>query len=111
MIQIKPANPTVNVLGTIVGFLIPGGSAVKLTVSSHISIAGYLQGTSPDNILVFQFYDKEGQKFYPFTFKDFQRYAHARVAIDDWSGQLVKLLHTSSDSKVADSSFIGIDLF
>lgn len=57
------------------------------------------------------FKDREGHKVSAFSFKDYQRYAHIRVAIDEWADQLATLLDSTQDVMVEDRYIIAVNPF
>jgi hypothetical protein len=109
LVQLVPSNPGINLVGTAAGFFIPGGGLIKIAGESSAAIEGYSCQGGPDIKLFEQFKDREGQKASPFTLKDFQRYAHIRVMLDDWASQIAQLLATSSAVEIEESLPFSVD--
>ena len=65
----------------------------------------------PTGAEIFEFKDRESDKNSAFTVKDFQRFAHARVAIDDWADQFAELITTNIEHQVEDSFPFSINPF
>lgn len=110
IVQITPTNPTINLAGTIAGFFVPGGGLIKYAGEGSIAIEGYVESSAVQTTYE-QFADREGQKAAPFTLKDYQRYAHIRIAIDDWSEHIATLLTTAPEYKVEDSLPVSLNPF
>lgn len=108
--EVNPTNPTINILGTIGGFFLPGGSSIKYFGEGSIAMEGFVYAGDP-KIPLEQFKDREGQKTYAFSFKDYQRYAHIRVALDDWAMQLAELISSPHSFKVEDSIPLSLNPF
>lgn len=83
-------------------FFVPGGGLIKVAGKGSVAIEGAVRDADTGEIL-FEFRDREGDKAAPFTVKDFQRFAHAQVAFDEWAKQLVELLATPVTHMVDDS--------
>lgn len=111
LVQIIPTKPGVNLAGTIAGSIFPGGGLIKHFGEGSVAMEGFVDDKKliEEEKLWIQFKDREGQKTSPFSFKDYRRYAHIRVALDDWAMQIVELLTTSGDHKVENSSGLRIN--
>lgn len=107
--ELKPTNPATNALGTVAGFFLYGGGLLKIAGEGSIAMEGVIRNGA-DNEIIVEFRDREGQKIYPFSLKDYQRYAHIRVALDDWADQIAELLSTPSSHKVEDSDLFSLDV-
>ncbi len=70
---------------------------------------GYVEVADDARAVWEEYKDREGQKTSLFSLKDYQRYAHLRVALDDWAKQVVELLSTPPEHKVNDSEGIELD--
>lgn len=92
-----------NVLGTVAGALVPGGSLFAARSSGTIGVEGVVREADTGKPL-FVFSDRERGKTAPFSFNDFRQLSHARAAIDDWSEQLVASCSAAPGSRIADSS-------
>lgn len=99
LVEVKPTNPAVNVLGTAAGVFVPGGGLIKTFGTGSIAFEGAIKDAGSGELFE-QFKDRESDKQSPFTIKDFERYAHLRVIIDDWSKQIVETLVNPSNHKV-----------
>jgi hypothetical protein len=106
LVDVLPTDPAVNVVGTVLGFVAYGGGLVKYFGEGSVAMEGF---TSLDDKALEQFADREGQKLSAFSLKDYQRYAHIRVALDEWAQQIVELLTTPPDHQVEDSDPISIN--
>lgn len=110
LVDIVPTKPTVNILGTIAGFFVPGGGLISYFGEGSIAIEGYVELAESGQLDLWEEYkDKEGQKVGLFSFKDYQKYSHIRVALDDWAMQIVELLTTMPNHKVEDSSALNLN--
>ncbi len=109
LVNLIPTNPGINFAGTIAGFLLPGGGLVKQFGEGSIAFEGYLDQGELENSLYEEFKDRESQKAAPFTLKDYQRYAHLRMIIDEWAAQITELYLTNSEHTVADSLPVSLD--
>ncbi len=96
LVDVIPSNPGINLVGTAAGFFVPGGGLIKLAGESSVAMEGYSCNMSSQIALFEQFKDRETQKASAFTLKDFQRYAHIRVILDDWANQVAQLTVTKS---------------
>lgn len=106
--ELDPTSPTVSVAATAAGFLVPGGGVIRAVGTGSIAIEGIVRDSNTGDILA-TFKDREADKSSPFSVKDFQLYAHARVAIDDWAEQFFKLASTPQDVTVEDSLPISLN--
>lgn len=124
LVEVVPTNPGVNAVGTAAGFFVPGSSAIKLLGEGSVAIEGYLevptgvasapasdgsQSASLSAEVWEAFKDREGQKLSAFSLKDYQQYAHIRVALDDWSRQIAELLNSDASVKVEEASLISLN--
>lgn len=107
--HIVPTSPGVNIIGTVAGFLIPGGGLVRYAGEGSIAMEGYVAEEPSPLFPLEEFSDREGQKASPFTIKDYQLYAHIRLAIDEWAMQLKELLTTPHEHKVEGSNLVSIN--
>ena len=106
--QLVPTNPIVNSVGTTAGFLVPGGSVIKRFGAGSVAMEGRVRDGTKGDILI-EFKDREADKEAPFTIRDFQEYAHVRVAIDEWADQYAELAATPYEHEVGDSLPFTID--
>ena len=111
LVGVVPTNPGVNAVGTIAGFFVPGGGLISFLVEGSVAMEGFVTDGPNQYTLHQQFKDREGKKKSPFSLKDYQKYAHIRVAIDDWSEQIAELLTTSEDHTVKDSLPVTLQAF
>lgn len=102
LVELEPTNPYINIAGTTVGFFVPGGGLIKTFAKGGVAIEGYIDEVN-FKLLLEQFKDKESDKSAPFSVKDFQKYAHIRSAVDDWSMQLAEILTKPVGAEVSDS--------
>ena len=110
IIDLEPTEPAVSVVAAAAGAFIPGAGLLQRAASGSISIAGVIRDGNTGEIIA-EFKDRQSDKIAPFTIKDFQMYAHARQAIDDWSTQFFKLATTNSSEKVEGSSAVTLSPF
>ena len=110
-VELIPTNPGVNFVGTVAGTFVPGGGLIKYFGKGSVAIESFSDHRSrgQGTVLWEQFKDREGQKTSAFTLKDYQRYAHIREIIDEWSMQIVQLLTTPPDHTVEDSAVLSIN--
>lgn len=112
LVQVVPTNPGVNVVGTAAGFFVPGGGLIKAFGEGSVAMEGYIDREPvafEEGRLWEAYRDREGQKIYPFSLKDYQKYAHIRVAIDEWAKQLGDLLNSQYSEKVEDRDLVSIN--
>lgn len=109
LVQVVPANPGVNFIGTVAGFFVPGGGLIKIAGEGSVAMEGYIDEVDSSSNLYEQFKDREGQKTSPFSLKDYQRYAHIRERIDEWAQQLTLMLVTPSQYQVEDADLITLN--
>ncbi len=102
LVEVQPTNPGINIVGTIGGFLLPGGGIIKLLGTGSVAIEGRIRDGESGEVF-FEFKDREIDKASAFSVKDFQMYAHARRTIDEWAGQIAEILSTGSDQQVNDA--------
>ena len=100
--ELEPTSPAISAAATAAGFFVPGGGIIRAASTGSIAIEGIVRDSNTGEILA-TFKDRESDKSSPFSVKDFQLYAHARVAIDDWSEQFFKLATTDDKVTVEDS--------
>jgi hypothetical protein len=101
--KLEPTPTVVNLVGTVAGFVVPGGGLIRRVVpSGSIAIEGVLSDGSTGQRIV-EFKDREADKESPFTIRDFQEYDHARVSIDEWAEQFAELAATPLSHTVSDS--------
>jgi hypothetical protein len=55
------------------------------------------------------FKDREGQKISAFSVKDYQKYAHIRVALDEWAMQIAQLFNTPHDVTVEEVDLLSVN--
>ena len=102
LVDVEPTRPAVNLAGTAAGFVVPGGGLIKTFGGGFVAMEGMV--TDPVDAAVLEaFRDREGSKKAPATIKDYRRYHHIRVALDDWADQLAELLCTPAGHRVEDS--------
>ncbi len=92
LVELEPTNPAINLLGTATGFFVPGGGLIKIAGKGGVAIEGYFENSKEMQLILESFKDRETDKAAPFSVKDFQKYAHIRTAIDDWSVQIAEIL-------------------
>jgi hypothetical protein len=112
LVQIIPTNPGVNVVGTAAGFFVPGGGLIKIFGEGSVAMEGYTErgSATEDPSQIWEGYaDREGQKTSPFSLKDYQKFAHIRVAIDEWVKQIGELLNTKYTETIEDRDLISIN--
>lgn len=110
LVKITPTNPVVNAIGTAAGAFVTGGGLIKSLGEGSVEMEGYV-AEKEDSNLYEEFADREGQKVSPFSIKDYQLYAHIRIALDDWAMQLAELLSTEPEHTVEDSLPVSINPF
>ena len=106
--ELEPTNTAVTVVATAAGAFIPGAGLLQRAASGSITIQGIVRDGNTGDILA-EFKDRQSDKVAPFTIKDFQMYAHARQAIDDWSEQFFQLASTTRDVKVEGALPVSIN--
>lgn len=96
-----------NVLGTALGAVVPGAGLISMRSSGTIGIEGVVREARTKEP-VFVFADRERGKVAPFSFNDFGILSHARVAIDDWSKQIVASCAATPGTRVPDSAVLTL---
>jgi hypothetical protein len=108
LVQVVPTNPGVNIVGTAAGFFVPGGGLIKTFGEGSIAMEGLVEQSADALKTREQYKDRQGQKISFFSFKDYQRYAHLREAIDEWAMQVTGLLNTPHDTKIEGANLVSI---
>lgn len=85
----------------------PLAGLLGVFTKGNIAIEGKVS-LSRSHVPVFQFSDNEKDKMTFYNVRDFQPYAHARVAIREWAAQFEEFCRTYSDHQVKESSFITL---
>lgn len=101
--ELIPSKAWFNAAGTAAGFIIPGGGLITTFGKGSIAIEGRLRDPQTNKVLM-MFADREEDKSAALNLAQLQFYAGAKEAIDDWAKQLVELVNTPPQEKVADSS-------
>ncbi len=106
--QLNPTSVRGNMVKTATGFVIgPLAGVLGVFTKGNIAIEGKV--SIPDTgVSVLQFSDNEKDKMTVYNARDFQPYAHARVAMDEWADQFEEFTRTYSNHKVDESSFITL---
>lgn len=102
LVELDPTLISVNVLGAIAGFFVPGGGLIGRAASGSVAFEAQIRDGTTNEILI-EFRDREADKTAPFTIKDFQEYAHIRQTIEEWADQYAELSATSRTHKVSGS--------
>ena len=99
LVELHPTLPIWNGIGNILALFIPGGGAVSLLGTGSIAMEGLIRDGETADILV-AFRDRQKDKSSLFTIRDFEKYAHARVAIDEWAEAYAELSAAPLGTKV-----------
>lgn len=110
LVELSPTSPLINVIGSAAGYFVPGGGLVKIAGKGRVSMEGMIADGASGEYLE-RFKDREEDKASAFSLKDFQRYAHLRVAIDDWCDQLIAILAKPAEEDTEDSLPIAFNPF
>ena len=110
LVELNSTNPGVNTFGTAAAILFPGGGILKYGGKGSIAFEGILRDGATMEILM-EFKDRWKDKLSIFTIKDFQQFAHARSAIEDWAKQFAELAVTPHDHKVESSWPVTLNPF
>lgn len=102
-------NPT-NVVGNMARYGAPGGSALAPFNKGNIAIEGKLLD-SVTGAELYEFADREQDKFAVVSLRDLSGYGHSRVAIGEWAKQFEELTRTPRTHKVAGSSAVTVNPF
>jgi hypothetical protein len=102
LVELDPTSISINVLGAVAGFFVPGGGLIGRAASGSIAFEAQIRDGSTNEILI-EFRDREADKTAPFTIKDFQEYAHIRKVVEEWADQYAELSATSRTHRVSDS--------
>lgn len=100
-------NPT-NVVGNMVRYGAPGGSAVAPATKGNCALEGKLRDSVTGEVLM-EFADNEQDKFSVVSLRDLSSYGHARTSIKDWAKQFAELMRTPAMHKVEDSSTVTLN--
>lgn len=111
LVQVVPTNPGVNLLGTAAGAFVPGGGLIKTFGEGSIAMEGLVEENNGHIKVREEYKDRQGQKVSLFTLKDYQRYAHIRVALDDWTAQITDLLNSPHDVKIEGANLVSLNPF
>ncbi len=99
IVELNPTNPVVNTVGTAAGFFVPGGGLIKYAGKGSIAIESIIRDGDTGQSLV-EFKDRQSDKAAPITVRDYQEFAHSRVAIDEWSETFAELAATPYEHRV-----------
>jgi hypothetical protein len=97
--ELIPTNTAVTTFGTAAGVFVPPAALLSLAGAGSIAMEAILRDSDTGDSLV-EIRDRESDKTAPISVKDYQRYAHIREAIDDWSRTLAELAATPYTHKV-----------
>ncbi len=110
-LAITELNPTCvrgNVVKTATGFVIgPLAGVIGVFTKGNIAIEGKVT-LSDNGAPVLQFSDNEKDKMTFYNARDFQPYAHALIAMDEWAAQFEEFTRTFSDHTVEESAFFAL---
>jgi hypothetical protein len=109
--EIVPTDVAINATGTFLGFVAPGGGLLKEFGKGSLAFEGYVSQEDLVLEVYEQFKDRETHKVSPFSIKDYQRYAHHRVIMDEWAMQLAGLYGSSSLERIADGNIVQLSPF
>ncbi len=109
LVSIIPTNPGINFAGTVVGFILPGGGLISRFGDGSIAFEGFTNKVPDQGLILEEFKDRESQKASAFTLKDYQRYAHLRMILEEWTKQIVELYFSKGNHQVSDSLPVSID--
>lgn len=89
----------VNLAGTALGAVVPGGGLVKSTAKGSVAVevAAYDGG---NNELLLTWADRKVDQGSLFSFKDFSQLGHQRKAADSWATSLIEVWNTPASHKV-----------
>lgn len=108
--ELNPTSVQGNVVKTAAKFLVgPLSSPLGIFTKGNVAIEGKvtLPGPAP-RVSFVQFSDNEKDKMTFYSARDFQPYAHALVAADEWARQFEEFTRTHSVHKVKESSFFTL---
>jgi Protein of unknown function (DUF3313) len=97
--EVAATNVTINSIGSVAGFFVPGGGALKALASGRVAMEGRVSDALTQELFV-EFADYRSDKRSLFSLRDFQRYAHVRVTISDWCDEMAELAATDYSHKV-----------
>jgi hypothetical protein len=108
--ELNPTSVQGNVVKTAAKFLVgPLSMPLGLFTKGNIAIEGKVTLPGPEPRVSFlQFSDQEKDKMTFYSARDFQPYAHALVAADEWAEQFEEFTRTHPSHKVDESSFITL---
>ena len=102
LVELDPTKIEFNLLGTAVGFFVPGGGAIGRAATGGIAFEAQIRDGSNNKVII-EFKDRETDKSSLFTVKDFEEYGHIRESIDEWAEQYAELSSTARTHRVSDS--------
>lgn len=106
--ELSPTSVRGNAVKTATGFLIgPFAGVLGVFTKGNMAIEGKVS-ISDTGEPVLQFSDNEKDKLAIYNARDFQPYAHARVAMNEWAAQFEEFTRTYSDHTVEESAFFAI---
>jgi len=111
LIDLRPSNVVVNLIGTAASSVAPGANLLSSQFSrGSIAIEGKLRNGETGELLA-EFSDREQDKTSLFSFRDYSPYAHGRRAINDWAKQVDLMLRTPRGQKVKGASQFTLNPF
>lgn len=108
--ELVPTKVAVNVAGTALGAVVPGGGLVKATAKGSVAIevAAYDGGSGE---LLLTWTDRKIDQGSLFSVRDFTPYMHSKSAIDSWTESLIEVWNTPASHKVEGLSSFTISPF
>ncbi|MEZ5304742.1 MAG: DUF3313 family protein [Verrucomicrobiales bacterium] len=104
LVELNPTDGAGNVVKTAA----PYGGVLSPFTGGSVAIEGKVRDSATGELL-FEFADTEKDKSSLVSARDFQPYAHAKVAIAEWAAQFEELTRTPPDHKVKDSLFFTLN--
>ena len=102
LVELDPTKVEYNLLGTIAGAFVPGGSVIGRAATGGIAFEAQIRD-GVNNKVIIEFRDRETDKTALFSVKDFEEYGHIRKSVDEWAEQYAELSATARTHRVSDS--------
>lgn len=102
LVELEPTKVEYNLLGTVAGVFVPGGSVIGRAATGGIAFEAQIRDGSNNKVII-EFRDRETDKTSLFTVKDFEEYGHIYKSIDEWAEQYAELSATARTHRVSDS--------
>jgi hypothetical protein len=111
LVDLRPSNVAVNLIGTAASSVAPGANLLSSQFSrGSIAIEGKLRNAETGELLA-EFSDREHDKTSLFSFRDYAPYAHDHRAISDWAKEVEQMVRLQGARKVNGAAAFTLNPF